>query len=147
VAKIRPLARPVLTKDIDGELLVYNEEHDIACRLNRSAALVWQSSNGERTLADLVKILADELGGVADEDMVLMALDNLVDHDLIESGYERRDMRASRLSRRRFFQRVGVVGGAAMAAPVVYRMAVPSSAAAVPSYGGLGTPPSYTPYP
>ena len=141
MGKRRPLARTegMLTKEVDGELLVYSEDNDAACKLNRSAALVWQNCDGKRTLADLVQIVTDELGEVADEDMVLIALDNLVDHDLILSGYERRETSASRLSRRRFFQRAGVVGSAAMAAPVVYSMAVPAAASAHPSYGGLYT--------
>lgn len=138
MATIRPLARTedVVTEDVADEVIVYDERIDVACRLNRSAALVWRNSDGKRTLADLVRVLEADLGDVADEDMVLVALDSLAEHGLIESGFERRDATASRLSRRRFFRRVGV---AAVAIPVVASMAVPVPAAAT-SNGG------YAPY-
>ena len=138
MARIRPLARTdaVVTEDVADEVLVYDERTDVACRLNQSAALVWRNSDGKRTLEDLVHVLEADLGDVADEDMVLMALDSLAEHGLIESGYEARDSTASRLSRRRFFRRVGV---AAVSIPVVASMAVPMPAAAA-SNGG------YAPY-
>ena len=103
MARIRPLARTdaVVTEDVADEVLVYDERTDVACRLNQSAALVWRNSDGKRTLEDLVHVLEADLGDVADEDMVLMALDSLAEHGLIESGYEARDSTASRLSRRR----------------------------------------------
>jgi hypothetical protein len=141
VVHIRPLARTedVVTEDVADEMIVYDERIDVACRLNRSAALVWRSSDGKRTLADLVRVLEADLGDVADEDMVLLALDSLADHGLIESGYESRDATASRLSRRRFFGRVGRVGVATVAIPVVASMAVPVAAAA-------GSGGGYAPY-
>jgi len=126
----------VVTEDVADEMIVYDERTDVACRLNRSAALVWRNCDGKRTLPDLTRVLEADLGDVADEDMVLVALDSLAEHGLIESGYERRDATASRLSRRRFFRRVGV---AAVSIPVVASMAVPMPAAAA-SGGG------YSPY-
>jgi hypothetical protein len=135
--KPRPLARTegLLTEDVDDELLVYDETHEVACRLNTSAALVWRHCDGKRTVADLVAVLADELGEVADEDMVMVALDNLVEHDLIESGYERRDLDSARYSRRHFIRRVGAAGVGAISVPIVYSMLVPAPSAAA-SGGG-----------
>jgi len=145
VREIRPLARTddLLTEEVDGELIVFDTQTNVACRLNRSAALVWQSSDGDRTLADLVEVLAEEFGEVADEDLVLMALDDLVEHGLLLSGYEQRDGSASRLSRRRFFRKAGIAGTAVMAAPVVYTMVAPSAAAAAVQSGPYGP---YGPY-
>jgi hypothetical protein len=136
----RPRARTegLLTEHLDGELLVYDEANDVACRLNPTAALVWQSCDGSRSVSDLVAIVAAEHGDVADQDMVLMALDTLHEHGLIASGYAPREATASLLSRRRFFRRVGVTSAAAVAAPIVYSMTVPAAAAA------QSTP--YTPY-
>jgi hypothetical protein len=129
VEEIRPLARTdgLLTEEVDGELLVYDGEREVACRLNGTAALVWRSSDGERTV-----------GEVADEDMVMVALDTLAEHGLIQAGHEPREVNASRLSRRRFLRRVGVVGAAAISMPVVHSIVVPTPAAA--ASGG------YTPY-
>lgn len=136
MARKGPLARTegMLTKEVDGEFLVYNEEQDVACKLNATAALIWRSCDGKRTLPDLVRILEAEVGDAADEDMVLMALDGLAAHELLLSGYEPRGPSAERLSRRRFFRRAGISGAAAIAAPVVYTMAVPAPALASYSY-------------
>jgi hypothetical protein len=132
VASIRPRARTqgFLTEEVNDELRVYDEEHDAECRLNAGAALVWRNCDGERTVADLAEILREELGETADEDLVMIALDDLLAHGLILSGYEKRPDSAARLSRRRFLRRVGIAGAAAMAVPIVYSTAVPTMAAA-----------------
>jgi hypothetical protein len=137
VSESGPLARShgLLTEALDGELLVYDLGGDIAVHLNTTAALVWRSCDGRRTVAELVTLVAEELGEAADEDVVLMALDNLSEHGLIISGYEERNGAAVALSRRRFFRRVGVAGAAALNAPVVYSLVVPTAAAAL-SNGG-----------
>jgi coenzyme PQQ synthesis protein D (PqqD) len=135
----RPLARTdgVLTETLDGELLVYDLDGDVASHLNQMAALVWRSCDGHRTVAEIVTLVGQELGEEVDEDSVLMALDSLLEHDLISAGYEDRGGAAVALSRRRFFRRVGLVGAAALNAPVVYSLSVPVAAAAL-SHGGGG---------
>jgi hypothetical protein len=115
---------------LDDEVLVYDLEGDIAIHLNETAALVWRNCDGHRTIEELSALVAAELGGPADENVVLMALDSLSEHGLIISGYDERDGAAVALSRRRFFRRVGVAGAAAMNAPVVFSMIVPVAAAA-----------------
>jgi len=128
----RPLAlkQGLLTETLDDELLVYDQNRQLACRLNRTAALIWEHSDGKRGVDDLVALLHSELGELADEDLVLITLDRLDEQGLIESGYTHRDPDASRMSRRRFIRRVGVVGSAALALPVVQSIIAPSSAAA-----------------
>jgi hypothetical protein len=129
----RPLARTdgvVTETTIDGDLLVYDLAGDVASRLNHTAALVWRSCNGRRTIGQLVSILVEELGESVDEDLVLIALDSLAETGLIVSGYEERGGAAVALSRRRFFVRAAVAGAAAVAAPIVYSVVVPTAAAA-----------------
>jgi hypothetical protein len=52
VELFRPLARSseLLTEEVDGELLIYDEERDTATRLNRTAAVVWRSCDGQRSI-------------------------------------------------------------------------------------------------
>jgi hypothetical protein len=135
----RPLARTdgLLTETVDDEVLVYDLTGDLALHLNPTAALVWRSCDGRRTPAELLELVRNELGEPVDEDVVMMALDTLWTHGLISSGYEERDGAAVALSRRRFFRRVGVLGGATLSAPVVYSALIPSAAAAL-SHGGGG---------
>lgn len=116
-------------------MLVYDLDGDVATHLNQTAALVWRNCDGTRTVAQLVTLVRQELGESAAEDVVLMALDSLLEHGLLSSGYRERDGAAVALSRRRFFRRVGVIGAAALNAPVAYSMVVPTAAAAL-SNGG-----------
>jgi hypothetical protein len=136
VRKIHPLARTtdVSTESVEDELRVYDEQLEVGYVLNETAAVVWRNCNGKRTLKDLVSIVSEELGTEADEDMILMALDKLAQHGLLLSGYEPRSPQAERLSRRRFFGRAGIVGAAAMAAPVVYAAASPAVAFGYSNY-------------
>jgi coenzyme PQQ synthesis protein D (PqqD) len=131
-ASQRPVAdhKRFLTEVLDDELLVYDDQRRLASRLNRTSAIVWQNCDGEHTVAGLVDALRDELGDVADEDLVLIALDQLDDQGLLESGYKRRDLATSRSSRRRFIRRVGVIGAAALALPIAQSVAAPPAQAA-----------------
>src|SRR6476469_7409874 len=133
MARNRPLARTdgVLTEDVDDEVITYDERTDVACRLNRTAALVWRKCDGKHTVEDLVRVLEADLGDIADEDLVLVSLDYLSEHRLLESGYTRRDETSSQLSRRRFIQAAGAVGVAAAALPMVQSIVAPEPAAAL----------------
>jgi DNA-binding transcriptional ArsR family regulator len=135
-AKSKPRARQsgFLTEKFEDELLLYDKSRHLACRLNQTAAVVWQNSNGKRTVADLVAVLRNEIGDLADEDLVMVTLDRLEEQGLIESGYSRRDADSVRLSRRRFIRRAGAVGAAALALPVVHGVVAPTPAQAAGSY-------------
>jgi hypothetical protein len=127
----RPKARAegIHTETMDSDLLVFDEETGNAHSLNRTAAIVWRNCDGTRTVDDLVAVLSDELGEVADEDLVLVTLDDLRAGNLIE-GTEERDREAARHSRRRFIRRVGTVGSAALVLPIVHSITAPEPAAA-----------------
>ena len=128
---IAPRARRdgLLTEEVEGELLVYDSARADAHRLNPTAATVWRHLDGERTVDDLIAILADEVGELADRDLVMVTLDELGDAGLLEDQAERA-LSARRESRRRFIRRAGVVGVAALALPVVQGIVVPEPAAA-----------------
>jgi hypothetical protein len=126
----RPLARTqgLIFESLDDELLIYDVEDNLLCRLNRTAALVWQNADGSRTVDELADTLRAELGDLADVDLVLVSLDRLHEHGLIAWGYEPRDSDAAGLSRRRFIRRTGVVGTAALALPLVTSLVAPVAA-------------------
>lgn len=138
----RPCSRTdgLLTEQLDDELLVYNDDNHQATRLNQTAALVWRHADGTRSIADLVEALRPQID-LADEDLVLVTLDQLYEHGLIASGYAPRPADQMRLSRRRFIRRVGVVGTAAVALPVVTSIVAPIASAAASTcycYGCYG---------
>src|SRR5947209_3943001 len=120
----------VIVEHVDDELLLFEPASEIACRLNRTAFTIWQHCDGTRSLAGLASVLSEEIGELADEDLVRVTLDSLDEHGLILSGYTRQEGEAARLSRRRFIHRAGAVGVAAAALPVVQAIVAPSTAAA-----------------
>jgi hypothetical protein len=47
----------LLSEQLDDEWIVYDPERDRGHCLNRTAALVWQHADGERTVGDLAAML------------------------------------------------------------------------------------------
>jgi hypothetical protein len=138
---LRPRAREegLLIEELEDELLVYDQQHDTASRLNRTAAIVWRACDGERTVAELADALGRELTAPPDQDLVMITLDYLDEQELLEPGYPQRDLEQIRLSRRRFIRRAGTVAGAgALALPVVQSIVAPTPAAAQSLPGPTG---------
>jgi hypothetical protein len=132
----RPVARTdgLLTEDVGDEVLVYDETGLVACRLNQTAAFVWRNCDGKRKISDIVALLQAEFGDAADENMALIALDELASRQLIESGYEKRTPGASKYSRRHFLRRVGLASLGTALLPIVYSIAIPAPAAAASGF-------------
>jgi hypothetical protein len=135
---ITPRARTneLLIEELEDELLVYDLAADRAHRLNATAAAVFRNADGTRSVADLVDVLAEEVGGLADEDLVLITLDGLVEAGLVEQ-YEQRSTKDTRTSRRKFIGRAGAVGAAAASLPIVHSIVAPTVAQAQTPCEGL----------
>ena len=119
-----PLARStrLLVEELDGDLLVYDQDADTAHALTDQVARVWQCCDGKATAEDIARDLA------LDHVTVSRALDELERCDLllkpmVLTGHTRRDamMRAMK------------VGAAAASAPLISSMAIgPAAAMATP---------------
>jgi hypothetical protein len=119
----------LLSETVENELVVYDIERHKAHRLNRTAALVWRHANGERSVADMAALLQQELGPVADEDLVWCTLDRLsAAHLMAEPG--RRPVETARASRRQFVRKVGLVGTLTLLLPAVTSIVAPTPAEA-----------------
>jgi hypothetical protein len=135
-ASVTDVTRPVcgreglLEQQVGDELVVYDVKESVACGLNATAAAVWRLADGSRTVPELAESLRDQIGDLADEDLVMITLDRLDEQGLIADGYAPRDVATSRFDRRRFIRRAGVVGAAALALPVVQSIVAPTVAAA-----------------
>jgi hypothetical protein len=135
---VRPEARhdDLITSELDDEILVYDPGQQLVCRLNRTAAQVWQLADGRHTISELARLL-DPVS--PDRELVVVALDQLQASGLLEAGYPQADAEAAQLNRRRFMRRVGVAGVAVAVAPVVEAVVMPTAAHA--SSGGPPPPP------
>ena len=117
----RPMARRerLVVQRMDDELVVYDSlTHEAHC-LAPAAVTVWELANGQRTCAEI----ADACGW--DLEAVHAAVHVLREKALVDAQPEKVG-----LSRRDAAKRLARVGGAALAAPLIYSVAIPSSAAA-----------------
>ena len=99
-----------------------------------SAAAVFQSADGTRTIAEITQAVATQLDGSFDEDLTWTALEELDGNGLLEAPLP---PRSRGLTRRRLL----AVGAAVPLVPVVLAITAPTPAfaASVPS-GSTGAP-------
>jgi len=128
---MNPKARQddLLIEEVADELVVYDRQRSRAHSLNRTAALVWRHCDGQRSIADLAALLRAELDPVADEDLVLVAIDRLEAIHLLEEPFGRTADQA-RTSRRQVVRKVGRVGVLTLLLPVVTTLVAPTPAQA-----------------
>lgn len=129
-----PVARSngLLVREVGDETLVYDLERHQAHCLNRTAALVLRNADGRRSVADIA-LAAAESGPALDEDAVGLAIEKLSEVGLLEgrAAPARPEAWLSSPGRRAALRRAGV--GAALLAPVVTSVLVPTPAAAAVS--------------
>ena len=130
---IIPQARKeeLIIRVLGEETLVYDLERDRAHCLNRLAALIWQHCDGKTTVADLMRLLEDELPANGKEDLVLSALNQLSRAHLLQEKLKNPE-ESSRFSRREVMRKLG--RAAAISLPLVTSITAPVRAQ-------IGTPP------
>lgn len=152
--KIFPAARrdDIVTREIDGELLIYDCVRDKAHCLNETAAAIWKHCDGKTSPGEIAESLTKEKNGATGEaviavgeSIVWLGLDELrrkhllketSNWPLIASGFQSGNGK-SMLSRREAIRRIGL--GAAIALPVVATITAPTPAQAGTCRGGGAT--------
>ncbi|HKZ02487.1 MAG TPA: PqqD family peptide modification chaperone [Pyrinomonadaceae bacterium] len=118
----------LITRQVAGELLIYDQNREKAYCLNRSAALIWSYCNGKTTIAEISRVVTSELNARVDERTVWLAIiqfgkDNLLEEKLTVPPPMRQGMNRRELAR--------ALGVAAMVAiPVVTSIVAPTAAQA-----------------
>ena len=108
--------------DLPDEVLVYDlESHQAHC-LNRSAALVWRACDGKSSAADIARKLTAELDAPFNDELVLLAL-NQLEQQLLLVRPNATPAQFGVLSRRQMVRRLGLA--AAIAVPVVTSIVAP----------------------
>jgi hypothetical protein len=129
----------IVEQEVDGEILIYDLRADKALCLNKTSALIWQSCDGKRTVAQINDLLGKQLQTETNEDIVWLALDQLSKEKLIEPTVDVA-ARFGGMSRRQIIKNVGL--GSVIALPVVASLVAPSSASAQTCTGPVGRPPN-----
>jgi Coenzyme PQQ synthesis protein D (PqqD) len=79
----------LITKEVAGEMLVYDRNSDKAHCLNPTAALIWSHCDGQTTVAEMAKLLAGELKTPVADEVVWFALDQLEKISLLQERWAR----------------------------------------------------------
>lgn len=112
----------LVVQELEGEVLIYDLEKNKAFCLNETSALVWQSCDGSRTIADITDTVGDRLNSPLNEDFVWLALDQLSKQGLIEKQTEVTN-KFHGVSRREVIKKVGL--GTMVALPVITSLIAP----------------------
>lgn len=118
----------LVVQEMPDEVLVYDLDTNKAHCLNSSAAMVWRSCDGTRSVADIVKEFERSGNGGVSEDFVWLALDQLQENDLLETKLAKR---FSGQSRRQVLKTIGLAS--IVAVPVIASLVAPPNALAVVS--------------
>jgi hypothetical protein len=116
----------IISKEVDGELLIYDLDRDKAHCLNLTAALVWNNSDGLHSIGELVRVVSRELGATIDEAVIQLAIKQL-DRDHLLENSEAFPLPTD-LSRRAVVRRLGV---AAVLLPLITSISAPTALANV----------------
>lgn len=84
----RPRARKkqLITKEVGGELIVYDRESDRVHCLNSTAAFVWSHCDGRTSIAAMVQLLEEQTKTPVDEEIILHALEQLTRSKLLDDS-------------------------------------------------------------
>jgi hypothetical protein len=124
--QIKPLARTqgLVIKELPTELLVYDLERHKAHCLNPTASLVWKECDGAQTVFEIARGLEEKVGSGMDEDVVLLALDQLAKANLLK---EKPAVKGG-VSRRELLRKGAIA--AAVVLPLVTSLVAPTAYAA-----------------
>lgn len=119
----------IFSDTLGSETILYDKSNHRAHSLNRSAALVWQSADGQKSVDELAELLHRELGVPADRSVVLLALEELAIAGLLEKPLETA-VPEEAPSRREVARRLALAGASAAFIPFIASVIAPTPAMA-----------------
>ena len=114
----------LVVDDLPDEVLVYDLNNHQAHCLNRSAALVWRCCDGKSSPGEIARRLTAELDAPFSEELVLVALSQLENQQLLVRAAALPAQFAV-LSRRQMVRRLGLA--TAIAVPLVTSIVAPTA--------------------
>jgi hypothetical protein len=123
----RAREKELVTREVAGEMLVYDRSSDEAHCLNPAAALVWANCDGQTTITEMARLLEAEMKTPVADEIVWFALNQLEKSNLLDDPWMR-PVKSEQLSRRSVVKRLGIA--AAVTVPLVTSIIAPTAAAA-----------------
>ena len=118
----------LIIQEVDGEILIYDQNTNKAHCLNQTAAKVWKYCDGETTLAEACTALSSDLDTAVDEKLVWYAVDQFSKDNLLEKGIEQPAFIIAGMNRRQMVRTLGLA--AVIAVPLVTSIVAPTPAQA-----------------
>jgi Coenzyme PQQ synthesis protein D (PqqD) len=125
----------LLVEAVNDELVVYDLDRGVVHLLNPVGAFVWRHCNGRTTVAKLAMLLRDEYELPADEDVVLLAVNDLEKHHLLDET-QASSATSKMFSRRQAIQRLAATAGIGIMFPLIESLNPPTAQAAISLIGG-----------
>lgn len=122
-----PVARKqgLVVQEMPDEVLIYDLDTNKAHCLNKTAAFVWKSCDGNKSIADITKSFESDFGNPVEEDLVWLAIEQLNDKNLLSESLQ---TNFKGQNRREVIKKIGFA--AVVALPLVASLTAPSSALA-----------------
>lgn len=111
----------LVTRELPGEVLVYDLKNHKAHCLNVTAALIWKHCDGKNSVQDIVNLMEKDLSAPVNDFTVWLAINQLGKAQLLESEV-RSPSGISGISRRRALQQIGL---GALLIPAVMTVVAP----------------------
>ena len=118
----------LIIQEVDGEILIYDQNTNKAHCLNQTAAKVWKYCDGETTLADACGSLSLDLQTHVDEKLVWYAVDQFSKDNLLVKEVELPAFIIPGMNRRQMVRTLGLA--AIVAVPLVTSIVAPTPAQA-----------------
>ncbi|MBX3289767.1 MAG: PqqD family protein [Acidobacteria bacterium] len=127
-----PVARStnLVVQEVPNEVLIFDIDTNKAHCLNKTAALVWKSCDGKRSVSEIAEFVGSETGEQVSDDLVWLAIDQLNETNLLEDQVTV-DFKGQ--SRRDALKKIGLAS--VIALPIVASLAAPQNALANMSCG------------
>ena len=131
-----PIARKddLVIQELQDEVLVFDVKSNKAHCLNETASKVWRICDGNNSISEIKLLLENQIGGKVSEDLIWLAIDQLNERELLETGINNK---FAGQNRREILKRIGLV--TVVALPIVASITAPSSAMAIACSGNVGT--------
>ena len=127
LSPIYPLSRKenIVEQELPNEVLIYDLKENKALCLNETSALVWQLCDGQKSTAEISRIMSEKLKSPVTEDFVWLALERLKKENLLANG-ESIESNFAGLSRRQVIKKVGFASMIAL--PLISAIIAPTAA-------------------
>ncbi len=115
----------LIVKEVDGEILIYDQETNKAHCLNQTAAKVWEHCDGKTTVSQACASLSRGLETPVDNKLIWYALEQFSRDQLLEEKIAMPPAMMAGMNRRQMVRALGLA--AMIAVPVVTTIVAPTA--------------------